>query len=160
MNILAKIRAAGAFTKTLLGPRDPVTKNCAFGITQLEGWTEAPEIRVVKESAAHTQVVKRLPALGVLYCYAGPHAGDTFFLSEKRNRVAQDATAQIVLTPAADHSAASYELLCKEDAELIGIAPHPFYLNGRPEYQARLVDYDEVDLCGNRFIYLALGGQS
>ncbi|MBY0371476.1 hypothetical protein K2X33_12365, partial [bacterium] len=99
-------------------------------------------------------------AHGVLYCHEGTHQGELFFLRQGRNRIASDSAADVVLTPKEGASGADFEALCDGAVELVGTAPNPYLLNGRAEYRASLVDYDELEICGNRFVYLAVGGES
>ncbi len=152
---LVHLQAAGAFVKAFLEHRDPVAKVGAAGLTLLEGWDHLPESRAL-EAAEKPAATRVSPCL--LYCYEGPHAGEFFPLRRPRTTVGSSATGGVVLTPAAGNYESSFEFILEDGVELIGVAPFPFELNGKAEYRARLVDYDEISLLGNRFIVLELSG--
>jgi hypothetical protein len=152
---IATARAAGSFIKAFLGHRDPIAKVGPAGLTQLDGWVRIPETTAL-DAAQAPPVARVSPCL--LYCYAGPHAGEFFPLRRPRATVGTGASGGVVLTPAAGCPSASFEFVLEDCVELIGVAPQPFELNGKTEYRATLVDYDEIVLLGNHFIVLEVSG--
>ena len=130
-----------SFAKAFAGRLDPVVEKTAHGLSRLDGWNEIPETRALRAAAEGSPA---LPARCLLYCYEGPHTGECFPVRSPRTTVGVRAEDGIVLTPSRESQAARFEFSVGEGVELIGAAPHPFELNGRAEYRATLVDYDEV----------------
>ncbi len=142
-----------AFLKALVGRRDPTESTSTFGVKKLHGWKHLPE----STPWAKSRITRVQTRAGVwLYCFLGPHAGEIFQVQGPRSTVGTHALDSIVLTPASSPSG-RYEFTLGDQVLLTGSAPQPFMLNGRPEYHAALVDYDEIELLGSHFIVLQMG---
>lgn len=148
--------ASAAFVATFCGRRDG-GKMSAMGLQLLEEWKALPETKAVENANAVRPVAS--PRC-ILYCYQGTHSGEFFSIHGSRTTVGKKSTDGIVLTPTEANDKGTFEFRVGERIELLGAAPHPFQLNGRPEYRATLVDYDEVVLFGNRFLVLDLQGEN
>lgn len=151
INPLAYVVAGSAYAKALIGRRNPIASADPMGLTRLAGWEKIPEsesleraLRQGPEGSCHA----------VLYCYEGPHAGESFSVRDRQTSVGTSADCGIVLTPAPGTGGGTYQLIAQDTLELVAVAPLSFELNGRTEYRASLVDYDELLLFGNRFIVL------
>lgn len=144
--------SAFTFAGALLGRRDPALRRNAQGLTQLEGWSELPEEAVIAQSVAQQAALPRKNRF-LLYCYEGPHRTEFFPVRSPQSRAGSSAESEIVLSGLGE---AEYVFQLDSDLELRGTAPHAFELNGKAEYHARLVDYDELKLGENRFLVLEI----
>jgi len=151
------VKPTMSYLGALVGRRDPVSQIASCGLPHLETWKKVPEQLIFEARDAEPSLEN---TRAVLYCYEGPHAGEFFSVRSPITRVGADASAGIVLTPGKDSPATNYEFIVKNTIELRGVAPYSFELNGQAEYQARLVDYDEVLICGNRFLVLEIQGEN
>jgi hypothetical protein len=152
---LLYVASSAAFLGAFFGRRDPVAQANEAGLTRLRGWDRIPESRALA-AAAEKPAARASRCL--LYCYEGPHAGENFPVRAPRTKVGVSASDDIVLTPGRDATPTSFEFILDAGIELIGVAPNPFELNGKAEYRAMLVDYDEIALLGNRFLVLEING--
>ncbi len=142
-----------AFAGAFFGRRDPSTQCDSNGLTTLKGWPRLPEQAALDalSEPPHTNKVR-----AVLYCHRGMHAGEVFPLRGRSAQIGTSADADIVLTPSQDALPTSYRIDLSDGVWITAKAPHAFELNGRTEYRANLVDFDEVSLLGNQFILLEL----
>lgn len=155
-NLLAYGFAGAAFLKSSLGRQDPLNQRTQAGLSCLDSWDRIPENTALQQ--AQKKEGER-PAPFVLYCHAGPHLGECFFLKQSLTTVGVTAECGMVLTPSSESEAAPFEFKASTDGlELRALAQTSFELNGRPEHHSTLVDFDEITLCGNRFLVLSLNG--
>jgi hypothetical protein len=155
-NLPALFWASRSFLFTFFGRQDPTAKTDPAGLTQLQGWEYIPESKIYDLA---TKKIPIQPARYLLYCYAGPHVGECFFIRNPRTSVGHSANSNLVLTPPGVTSVGEFEFILDKDLKLKGMSGLHFELNGKQENQSTLVDYDEVQLFGNHFLVLSINGE-
>jgi len=150
------IRASGAFGRSLLRSRAGVTDYSANGFSRLEGWGRVPEEDLIARCRGRQGAAcgtARMALVGI----TGPHAGETFLLRGAIQTVGQIAGADVVITPVGEPRG-NFQFVFDRGARLVAAPGGEFRLNGSPVVESELYDYDDIELLGNRFLVMQLGG--
>lgn len=154
----AYARAGLSYLITLIRPQDPIVSKCEKSHTLLKGWPRCPECMLISQVAEKDRkksIALNQPPHASLYCYEGPHQGRFFSLPQTIVQIGAQTGNTMVLTPGASHELNShYQLLFQSAPKLNASAIQSFRLNGIPTQSGTLVDFDEIDLLGNKFIFL------
>lgn len=151
------IKASWAFTKTLLRPLDPIQGWCRKGHTQLKGWDRCPDcdwIELAQRSIYKRRNIK--PRL-LFYGIRGPHSGGLISLGGREEKIGLSVLDSKIISPAVGHENGEYRLIFEDSSFLLSENSHPFRTNDRESWKEAILDYDEVEISGNRFLALDIG---
>jgi len=160
MKKLYDLALAGfAFVRALFVRRDPVKNFSQNGHSILEGWDHAPDEEIIQRALAASRKAPS-PARVALFGYAGPAQGELIPLRGTLLTAGTATTNQVVLTPCplGTGHAGPFPFELSNGTRVS--APHgqKVRVNGRDEELCELYDYDRVELCGNHFLFLDMGG--
>jgi hypothetical protein len=147
-------RAIAAMGKTFFQRKSPVTGYSSNGFGILRGWGHAPEedyIELAKREWEQRQIFPRL----ALYGIDGPHRGELIPLPRASELIGTDTDATTVITPRG-LLRERFRLVQGDEPRLIAETGQIFTLNGREQTESQLIDYDELEILGNKFLVLTM----
>lgn len=150
------IKAIWAFLKALLKPGDLVEQSCPRGHAMLLGWTECPDCRWIERAYAEQRKRTKSPIRALLFCYQGSHRGQLLSLSGREETFGYCFHYSKVLTREFPDLGESYRISLSQPSVLFSDSALPFRVNGTEFWKETLLDYDELELLGNRFLMLDL----
>lgn len=157
MKIASHGLAIGRYFVELFRPKEDVVAMSDHGHPILQDWEYSPEERLLQELEQCLKQRKCTPRMALFGC-SGPHAGHVFFVTRTSEVIGPASQDDIVLTPALGASHGRFRASVGDEIELLSLDGVEFSLNGRSRLTAALVDYDELEIMGNRFIVLEIDG--
>ncbi len=149
--------ALGAYLKAWVVALDPAKGRSENGHVLLQGWKGVPEEEIL-HAFEKRRALRARSAACALYAFEGPHQGEVQFVPRGKSFLGLAANDGLTLTPGPGRPA--------EDLRLS--TGHPCYLeskevafkvNGQETQSTALFDFDEVEVNGNKFLYLDLSSE-
>jgi hypothetical protein len=145
------------YLKTLLAPMDPILETTVRGDTVLMGWTQSPEEELRKKLAS--QKAKSINmARGWLYCFEGANRGEVYPLSQENLIIGLNTKSDICLTPSGFPKNFHLRVLSQKTIEVVAEKGSYFKLNHKDVDRSEIIDYDLIEIEGNKLLFLENAG--
>ena len=155
MQIRNHTLSALTFFGTLLGRRDNVLDATTQGYPLLAGWERSPEEDLVRQGNEALQAFLPRPR-AVLFCYEGPHQGETLYLRRDTESIGSSSSHSVVITPDVEAMPATYFVRTANPMTISGEWGQMVRVNGVDVNGTEIFDYDKIDILGNRCVFLTL----
>ena len=141
------------FLKGIFRKVDRNSDQCQRGHSVPQEWDHCFECRIIDQILKSQEREREIQPYLYLYCYLGIHQGEVITLKNPCTKIGYDAQSDLCLTP--DKGKWGQACILNQDTILIS-SPNetPVTVNQVQSYREHLVDYDHLELLGNRFLVL------
>jgi hypothetical protein len=150
------LKAYFAFIRAFFKPIDLVEKWCSQGHAVLIGWEYCPDCRWIdRAEQVKTQANTLVPQV-LLYCFEGTHQGEVLSLKGHEESMGGSVFRSQVITSDPSLMSQCYRITLSPSPVLVSETKQPYQVNGIDAWSESLLDFDELEILGNKFVVLDL----